>query len=114
MRFFCILLTLQLYYLLTNNPYFRTLDKSVLRHAYFHVDWCDGRLRNFCLQSCAHGTDKDVYMSIPCVLYREGVYAKVRQELNDQEKTAVQQCADSIRGMLRECGILLESSDVEE
>lgn len=72
------------------------------------------RSRNFCSQSCAHGTDKDVYMSVPCVLGREGVYATVRQKLNDQEKTAVQQCADSIRGVLRECGILRESSDVEE
>lgn len=55
-----------------------------------------------------------MYMSVPCVLGREGVYATVRQKLNDQEKTAVQQCADSIRGVLRECGILRESSDVEE
>ncbi|KYN11999.1 L-lactate dehydrogenase A chain [Trachymyrmex cornetzi] len=66
------------------------------------------------IHSCAHGTDKDVYMSVPCVLGREGVYATVRQKLNDQEKTAVQQCADSIRGVLRECGILRESSDIEE
>ncbi|XP_024884031.1 L-lactate dehydrogenase-like [Temnothorax curvispinosus] len=66
------------------------------------------------IHSCAHGTDKDVYMSVPCVLGREGVYATVRQKLNDQEKTAVQRCADSIRGVLRECGILRESSDIEE
>lgn len=72
------------------------------------------RSRNLCSQSCAHGTDKDVYMSVPCVLGREGVYATVRQKLNDQEKTAVQRCADSIRGVLRECGILRESSDIEE
>lgn len=67
-----------------------------------------------CLQSCVHGTDKDVYMSVPCVLGREGVYARLRQKLNDQEKTAVQQSADSIRDVLRECGILRESSDIEE
>lgn len=72
------------------------------------------RSRNFCSQSCAHGTDKDVYMSVPCVLGREGVYARVRQELSEQEKTAIQRCADDIRNMLRECGILREPNDVEE
>lgn len=66
-------------------------------------------------QSCSHGTDKDVYVSVPCVLGREGVHAIVRQTLNDQEKTAVQRCADDIRGVLRECGILRErTQDVEE
>jgi len=54
-------------------------------------------------------------MSLPCVLGREGVHAKVRQKLNDQEKTAVQRCADNIRNVLRECGILQESQvEVEE
>ncbi|EGI58430.1 L-lactate dehydrogenase A chain [Acromyrmex echinatior] len=66
------------------------------------------------IHSCAHGTDKDMYMSVPCVLGREGVYATVRQKLNEQEKTAIQRCADSIRDVLRECGILRESSDIEE
>ncbi|XP_003705633.2 L-lactate dehydrogenase [Megachile rotundata] len=61
--------------------------------------------------SCAHGTDKDVYMSVPCVLGREGVYCTVRQKLTEEEKTAVQTCADKIRGALRECGILQESTD---
>ncbi|KAL0124184.1 hypothetical protein PUN28_006189 [Cardiocondyla obscurior] len=70
--------------------------------------------RNFCSRSCAHGTDKDVYMSVPCVLGREGVHARVRQKLNDQEKTALQRCADSIRDVLRECGIPRESNDIEE
>lgn len=88
-----------------------------MRRSYSHVDWArqgETSLRNFCSQSCVHGTDKDMYMSVPCVLGREGVYATVRQKLNDQEKTAVQWCADSIRGVLRECGILRESSDIEE
>lgn len=53
-------------------------------------------------------------MSVPCVLGREGVYATVRQKLNDQEKTSVQQCADNIRDVLRECGILREMNDIEE
>ncbi|EFN62192.1 L-lactate dehydrogenase [Camponotus floridanus] len=67
------------------------------------------------IHSCSHGTDKDVYMSVPCVLGREGVCATVRQKLNDQEKAAVQRCADGIRNVLRECGILRESTnDVEE
>ncbi|XP_070513004.1 L-lactate dehydrogenase-like [Cardiocondyla obscurior] len=66
------------------------------------------------IHSCAHGTDKDVYMSVPCVLGREGVHARVRQKLNDQEKTALQRCADSIRDVLRECGIPRESNDIEE
>ncbi|CAD1479790.1 unnamed protein product [Heterotrigona itama] len=38
--------------------------------------------------SCAHGTDKDVYMSVPCVIGREGVYCTVRQKLSEQEKSA--------------------------
>jgi len=70
--------------------------------------------RNLCSQSCIHGTDKDMYMSVPCVLGREGVYTTVRQKLNDQEKTAIQRCADSIRDVLRECGILRESNDIKE
>ncbi|KAL6442802.1 hypothetical protein ACFW04_002695 [Cataglyphis niger] len=66
------------------------------------------------IHSCSHGTDKDVYMSVPCVLGREGVCATVRQKLNDQEKAAVQRCADGIRNVLRECGILRESmTDIE-
>ncbi|KOC64077.1 L-lactate dehydrogenase [Habropoda laboriosa] len=65
--------------------------------------------------SCAHGTDKDVYMSVPCVLGREGVYCTVRQKLTEQEKTAVQACADNIRSVLRECGILSQetNNDIE-
>ncbi|XP_076761894.1 L-lactate dehydrogenase [Xylocopa sonorina] len=61
--------------------------------------------------SCAHGTDKDVYMSVPCVIGREGVYCTVRQKLTEQEKSAVQTCADNIRGILRECGILQETGN---
>ncbi|KOX77690.1 L-lactate dehydrogenase [Melipona quadrifasciata] len=64
--------------------------------------------------SCAHGTDKDVYMSVPCVIGREGVYCTVRQKLSEQEKSAVQTCADSIRGILRECGILQETNNEVE
>ncbi|KAH0946522.1 hypothetical protein HN011_008779 [Eciton burchellii] len=67
------------------------------------------------VHTCVHGTDKDIYMSLPCVLGREGVHAKVRQKLNEQEKTAVQRCADNIRNVLRECGILQESEvELEE
>ncbi|XP_053972183.1 L-lactate dehydrogenase-like [Hylaeus volcanicus] len=67
------------------------------------------------IHSCAHGTDKDVYMSVPCVIGREGVYCTVRQKLTDQEKAAVQACADSIRVVLRECGVLQESkNELEE
>ncbi|XP_068978783.1 L-lactate dehydrogenase-like [Bombus flavifrons] len=64
--------------------------------------------------SCAHGTDKDVYMSVPCVIGREGVYCTVRQKLSEQEKSAVQTCADSIRSILRECGILQETNNETE
>ncbi|XP_043518441.1 L-lactate dehydrogenase-like [Frieseomelitta varia] len=64
--------------------------------------------------SCAHGTDKDVYMSVPCVIGREGVYCTVRQKLSEHEKSAVQTCADSIRGILRECGILQETNNEVE
>ncbi|XP_043784030.1 L-lactate dehydrogenase A-like 6A [Apis laboriosa] len=63
--------------------------------------------------SCAHGTDKDVYMSVPCVIGREGVYCTVRQKLSEQEKAAVQTCADNIRNILRESGILQENNNNE-
>ncbi|XP_031827846.2 L-lactate dehydrogenase isoform X1 [Nomia melanderi] len=66
------------------------------------------------IHSCAHGTDKDVYMSVPCVIGREGVYCTVRQKLTEPEKSAVQTCADSIRGVLRECGILQDSQNDSE
>ncbi|XP_015598303.1 L-lactate dehydrogenase [Cephus cinctus] len=63
------------------------------------------------IHSCSHGTDKDVYMSVPCVLGREGVHHTVRQKLTEAEKTALQSCADNIRNTLRECGILKEPRD---
>ncbi|XP_076170832.1 uncharacterized protein LOC143148413 [Ptiloglossa arizonensis] len=63
------------------------------------------------IHSCTHGTDKDVFMSVPCVIGREGVYCTVRQKLTDREKTAVQTCADSIRFTLRECGLFQESKN---
>ncbi|XP_063986220.1 L-lactate dehydrogenase-like [Diachasmimorpha longicaudata] len=66
------------------------------------------------IHSCIHGTDKDVYMSVPCVLGREGVHHTVRQKLTDQEKSCVQACADAIRNTLRDCGILQESRDDDE
>lgn len=53
-------------------------------------------------------------MSLPCVLGREGVQATMRQKLNEAEKKAVQRCADNIRNVLRESGILLEPEDDEE
>ncbi|XP_015182794.1 PREDICTED: L-lactate dehydrogenase-like [Polistes dominula] len=65
--------------------------------------------------SSNQGIDNDVYMSIPCVIGREGVHCTVRQKLTDQEKLEVQACADSIRNTLRESGILQEvSEDVEK
>ncbi|XP_043285766.1 L-lactate dehydrogenase A chain-like [Venturia canescens] len=63
------------------------------------------------IHSCSHGTDKDVYMSVPCVLGREGVHHKVRQRLTDQEKSSLQACADSIRNALRDSGILRDTSE---
>ncbi|KAK2585738.1 hypothetical protein KPH14_010349 [Odynerus spinipes] len=63
------------------------------------------------IHSCSHGTDKDVYMSVPCVVGREGVHCTVRQKLTDKEKTLVQECADNIRNVLRDCGILQESNE---
>lgn len=53
-------------------------------------------------------------MSVPCVIGREGVYCTVRQKLTEPEKSAVQTCADSIRGVLRECGILQDSQNDSE
>nr|XP_046468991.1 L-lactate dehydrogenase-like [Neodiprion pinetum] len=67
------------------------------------------------IHSCSHGMDKDVYMSIPCVLGKDGVHHTVRQKLTDTEKMGVQECADNIRNQLRTCGILQEPrDDVEE
>ncbi|XP_043263086.1 L-lactate dehydrogenase A-like 6A [Colletes gigas] len=66
------------------------------------------------IHSCAHGTDKDVYMSVPCVIGREGVYCTVRQKLTDKEKADVQTCANNIRAVLRECGVLQDSKNETE
>ncbi|XP_043469910.1 L-lactate dehydrogenase A chain-like isoform X1 [Leptopilina heterotoma] len=60
------------------------------------------------IKSCAHGTDKDIFMSIPCVIGREGILQTVKQKLSDEEKNALQKCADEIRSTIRECGILQE------
>ncbi|XP_051161586.1 uncharacterized protein LOC127281755 [Leptopilina boulardi] len=60
------------------------------------------------IKSCAHGTDKDIFMSIPCVIGKEGILQTVKQKLSDEEKNALQNCADGIRSTIRECGILKE------
>ncbi|EZA51481.1 L-lactate dehydrogenase [Ooceraea biroi] len=64
------------------------------------------------VHTCIHGTDKDVYMSLPCVVGQGGVHSNVRQDLNNYEKEALQRCANNIRDVLRECGILYEPIDV--
>ncbi|CAD6232992.1 GSCOCG00007085001-RA-CDS, partial [Cotesia congregata] len=69
------------------------------------------RLTFFILQGCSHGTDKDVYMSMPCVLGTGGVHQLVKHKLTESEKTNLQACADGIRNVLRECGILMEPRD---
>ncbi|KAF7382201.1 hypothetical protein HZH66_013633 [Vespula vulgaris] len=66
------------------------------------------------IRNCNHGVERDVYMSVPCVIGREGVHCTVRQKLTDQEKLEVQACADSIRSILRECGILQEMCEEAE
>lgn len=68
-----------------------------------------------CTQSCSHGTtDKDVFMSVPCVLCKDGVYHTMRQKLSEQEKSSLQACADSIRNVLRDSGILQEAAEDAE
>lgn len=47
-------------------------------------------------------------MSIPCVIGKEGILQTVKQKLSDEEKNALQNCADGIRSTIRECGILKE------
>lgn len=67
------------------------------------------------LQSCSHGTDKDIFMSVPCVIGRLGVHRMVRLKLSEHEKNALQLSADSIHNALRECGVFEEqTSDSEE
>ncbi|KAL2713254.1 L-lactate dehydrogenase [Vespula squamosa] len=66
------------------------------------------------IRNCNHGVERDVYMSVPCVIGREGVHCTVRQKLTDQEKLDVQACADSIRNILRDCGILQEICEEAE
>ncbi|XP_044587976.1 L-lactate dehydrogenase-like [Cotesia glomerata] len=63
------------------------------------------------IHGCSHGTDKDVYMSMPCVLGTGGVHQLVKHKLTESEKTNLQACADGIRNVLRECGILMEPRD---
>ncbi|XP_008551650.1 L-lactate dehydrogenase-like [Microplitis demolitor] len=64
--------------------------------------------------SCSHGTDKDVYMSMPCILGTGGMLQLMRHKLTEEEKTKVQACADGIRNVLRECGILMEPRDNDD
>ncbi|KAK0180554.1 hypothetical protein PV327_002922 [Microctonus hyperodae] len=63
------------------------------------------------IHSHSHGSDKGVYMSVPCVLGKEGVHHALRQKLTDQEKLKIQACANGIRNVLREYGILEELRD---
>lgn len=101
--------------LLLNETFLLANFRSTCSSMYYQLpSYILFKERKYCPQSCAHGTDKDVYMSVPCVIGREGVYCTVRQKLSEQEKSAVQTCADSIRSILRESGILQETNHETE
>lgn len=61
---------------------------------------------NLILQGCRHGVEKDVYMSLPCVLGGGGVEFIVRQSLCEKEKELLQQSADSMNEMQKNLDIL--------
>ncbi|KAF2896296.1 hypothetical protein ILUMI_09881 [Ignelater luminosus] len=48
------------------------------------------------IKGCRHGVDKDVFLSLPCVLGCQGVCYIVRQNLNNKEKELLQQCANEM------------------
>lgn len=43
--------------------------------------------------------DKDVFMSLPCIIGYDGVSYVVRQSLNDQEKQQLQDSAEKLNNI---------------
>nr|XP_022915803.1 L-lactate dehydrogenase B chain-like isoform X2 [Onthophagus taurus]XP_022915804.1 L-lactate dehydrogenase B chain-like isoform X2 [Onthophagus taurus] len=46
------------------------------------------------IKGCRHGVDKDVFLSLPCIIGSSGVVNIVRQNLSDLEKDMIQKSAD--------------------
>lgn len=51
------------------------------------------------IKGCRHGSDKDVFLSLPCVLGRDGVHSIVRLALSEDEKRQIQKSADKLHEM---------------
>lgn len=64
--------------------------------------------RFYFLQGCRHGVDKDVFMSLPCILGGNGVVSMVRQQLNDEEKGKIQKSADKMYDIQRGLKLVTE------
>lgn len=69
-------------------------------HARVHTDISCDFIKKV-LQGCRHGIDKDVFMSLPCILGCNGVLSIVRQQLNDEEKAQIQKSADKMYDIQR-------------
>nr|CAD7395812.1 unnamed protein product [Timema cristinae] len=52
-----------------------------------------------CLQGCRHGVDKEVFLSLPCVLGENGVQYIVKQPLNEEEKRALHRSAETLHDL---------------
>nr|CAD7586489.1 unnamed protein product [Timema genevievae] len=56
------------------------------------IPWC-------CLQGCRHGVDKEVFLSLPCVLGENGVQYIVKQPLNEEEKRSLHRSAETLHDL---------------
>nr|CAD7424334.1 unnamed protein product [Timema monikensis] len=51
------------------------------------------------IKGCRHGVDKEVFLSLPCVLGENGVQYIVKQPLNDEEKRALHRSAETLHDL---------------
>lgn len=76
----------------------RGRDRTEHLHLHHRLDLCEGALNeaisriddreliNSFFQGCRHGLEKDVYMSLPCVVGREGVQTLLRHQYTPEEQ----------------------------
>nr|CAD7196167.1 unnamed protein product [Timema douglasi] len=51
------------------------------------------------IKGCRHGVDKEVFLSLPCVLGENGVQYIVKQPLNEEEKRALHRSAETLHDL---------------
>lgn len=48
------------------------------------------------IKGCRHGSDKDVFLSLPCILGTNGIHSIVRLNLSEDERRQIQKSADKL------------------